>query len=134
MDSKGKPVWVIGYAAGGYSVRAVHSNGSAVEAEPRPDMGGLFSMEGLRPGIYDVWVPALKNAEGKYRAQRILGVVVKPGVRTMLNIVVVEGRSTPGNCQTSVHGTGTHRRARTGTEQLQRQLDAVQQQVAELKK
>ena len=52
------------------------ADGNVTEAEPKTDMGGLFSMKNLPPGVYEVLVH---------------GVVVKAGVRTMLNVVVNEG-------------------------------------------
>lgn len=139
LDTKGKPVWVIAFQIPGFNVKAVPATGNPVEAEPKPDMGGLFTIKGLRSGVYEVLVPTTKNADGQYRPQRIHGVMVKPGVRTMLNIAVSEGMQLQevGRPVASEHALVVSqeliRLARQG-EQLQKQVEAVQKQVVDLKR
>jgi hypothetical protein len=54
--------------------------------------GGLYTFDGLKPGVYDVLVEAghVPETNTDYRPQRILGVVVKPG-ETDLDITVHPG-------------------------------------------
>ncbi len=133
VDTKGKPVWVLAYGVPDYKVKAIPATGNPSEAEPKPDMGGLFTMKGLRPGVYEILVPATKNAEGRYRPQRIHGVVVKPGVRTMLNIVVNEGDQLqeigrPVATEYALIVAQELSRLTKQGEQLQRQVEAIQKQ------
>jgi hypothetical protein len=139
VDTKGKPVWVIAYAIPGFNVKAIPSSGNPTESEPKPDMGGLFGMKNLRPGVYEVWVPATKNADGTFRAQRIHGVVVKPGVRTMLKIVVTPGDqlqeiARPVSTEEALIVAQEILRLARKEEQLQQQVDALQKDVTSQRK
>src|SRR5262249_3408955 len=78
LTKDGRPVWVLAPTVAGYQILATGRNGKLLLAEPKPDMGGFYSMKDLPPGIYEISVPATKNDSGRYRPQQIHGVVVKP--------------------------------------------------------
>lgn len=135
VDAKGRPVWVTAFVYPDFKVKAVHSNGTATETVVKADMGGLFSMKDLRPGVYDVFVPASRNDQGKYRPQLIRGVVVKPGTRTKLSIVVLEGEllqevARPVATDYALIVADELARLTRLVEQLQRQVDSLQRQVS----
>ena len=60
-------------------------------------MGGLYTFGNLRPGVYNLIVEAVvlpDNERGGYtyyRPQRIVGVVIKPGQETVLDITLHPG-------------------------------------------
>lgn len=52
---------------------------------------GLYTLDKLRPGVYNVMVEAGANSDVKYRPQRLMGVIVRPGKETALDITLHEG-------------------------------------------
>lgn len=55
-------------------------------------LNGFYTFRDLRPGVYEVFVAESRTVDGRHmRPQHIHGLVVKPGVRTMLAIQVHEG-------------------------------------------
>lgn len=56
-------------------------------AFPDGAMAETYSLRNITPGIYEIHV----STDG-YRPQRIFGVVVKPGVRSILNFTLHEGK------------------------------------------
>ena len=52
-------------------------------------MDGLYMIKNLNPGTYELQV---KEVPQGYRPQRIFGVLVKPGVRTVLDITLTRGK------------------------------------------
>jgi len=107
---------------------------SKVETDPDYAIGNFYSIRDLKPGVYDILVSATKDDEVQYRPQHIMGLVVKPGVRTLLNIVVHEGKSD------AIEEVGKAVPTETGVtllemvERLNRELELLKKQVAELKK
>jgi hypothetical protein len=87
------------YDPGDYHTRGVF--GDAENGRSRVSsnltMGGLYTFNNLRPGVYNLVVEAgvlPDNERGGYtyyRPQRIVGVVVKPGQETVLDIVMHPG-------------------------------------------
>ena len=55
--------------------------------------GGFFSLENVVPGTYSFLIEAGVQLGKKYRPQQIKNIVVKPGQRTVLSVVVSEGDS-----------------------------------------
>jgi hypothetical protein len=55
------------------------------------NLGGLYTFDNLKPGVYNIIVEAGQLGTIHYRPQRILGVVVKPGQETTLDITLHEG-------------------------------------------
>jgi hypothetical protein len=87
------------YDPGDYRTRGVFNdaaNGRSRVSSNR-SMGGLYTFKNLRPGVYNLVVEAgvlPDNERGGYtyyRPQRIVGVVVKPGQETVLDIIVNPG-------------------------------------------
>jgi hypothetical protein len=89
LNPDGKPVWAWDRMGNTRKIRLVGP--TALVTTPNVEMGGLYSFRDLRPGVYEVYIESSKDSERQYRPQRINGVVVKPGVRTMLNITVHPG-------------------------------------------
>ncbi|MGI9035549.1 MAG: carboxypeptidase-like regulatory domain-containing protein [Pyrinomonadaceae bacterium] len=57
-------------------------------------LSGLYTFKNLRPGVYNLLVEAGQLPGGrKYRPQRIVGVVVKPGQETVLDITMHPGET-----------------------------------------
>lgn len=56
-------------------------------------MGGLYVAKDIPAGVYDINVPASTLSKVDYRPLRILGVVVAPDKRTVLNIVAQPGEA-----------------------------------------
>jgi hypothetical protein len=69
------------------------STGEQARLETDRLAGGLFSFATLKPGIYDIIVDTGENGTTFYRPQIIRHVVIKPGMRTFLPIVMHEGRT-----------------------------------------
>jgi hypothetical protein len=68
----------------------VLSKGKQVyRADIDESLNGLYSIRDMRPGIYEIQVRACQRG---WRPQRIFGVVVKPGVRSILNVTLHEGK------------------------------------------
>ncbi len=67
--------------------------GTALDVVCDPNLDNLFSVRNLRPGIYDITIPqvAISSSSQPYCPIRYFGVVIKPGVRTFLNIVMDQG-------------------------------------------
>lgn len=55
------------------------------------NMGGLYTFDKLKPGVYNVIVEAAQMGETHYRPQRIVGLIVKPSQETTLDITLHEG-------------------------------------------
>ena len=80
----------------GKQIRLVRHGGGQYTIQSDPSMGGFYSNHELKPGIYDVSVTTGfwgNTGSTPYRPQRILGVLIKPGQRTLLNIVTPEGET-----------------------------------------
>ncbi len=99
-------------------------------------MGGFYSIHGLKPGIYDISVTTGywgNTGSAPYRPQRILGVLIRPGQRTLLNIVMPLGDTLQETGQSAVLSAP----ATNVTEELarmQKEIDDLKQQVAALTK
>ena len=67
----------------------VFSEGKEIKAVyPDKDMDGLYQFLDLKPGTYELRVPASYG----HKAVRIWGVLVKPGERTILDVTLHEGQ------------------------------------------
>ncbi len=77
-------------------IKLVRHGGGAYTITSDPNIGGFYSNNHLKPGVYDVSVTAGRwsnTGSQPYRPQRILGILIKPGQRTLLNIVMPEGET-----------------------------------------
>ena len=87
------------YDTGDYRTRGVFGdteNGRS-RVSSNKNMGGLYTFNNLRPGVYNLvveWGVLPDNEKGGYtyyRPQRIVGIVIKPGQETVLNIIMHPG-------------------------------------------
>lgn len=88
-DVDGNPLnmWYVGlYDSNGNQRTYKDSKGS---------LGGLYSIRNIKPGVYEVRVYTSQVADrgNELRQQRIWGVAIKKGVRSILDVKLNEGRS-----------------------------------------
>lgn len=118
------------------SIKLVRHGGGAYTLPSDLSMGGFYSNHTLKPGIYDISVTTGYSGNTgsiPYRPQRILGIVIKPGQRTLLNIVMPQGPTLEETGQPAVVSAP----ATNVTQELarmQKQIDGLKQQVATLLK
>ncbi len=120
---------------GGKQIKLIRHGGGVYTITSDPAMGGFYSNRQLKPGVYDVDVTRGywdNTGSRPYRPQRILGVLVKPGQRTLLNIVMPEGDTLQ---ETGEPATVSTSAANVADElaRMQKQIDDLKQQVAALK-
>ena len=82
--------------AGGQVIKGIRQGGGQFEAQSDLNMGGLYSAKNLRPGVYDIviekgWVGGQLGSQTPYCPERIFGVIIKPGERAVLKIVMDQG-------------------------------------------
>jgi hypothetical protein len=65
---------------------------SKVETHPDSAIENFNTMRDLKPGVCEIFMASSKDDDVHYRPQH-MGLVVRPVARTLLNIVVHEGRS-----------------------------------------
>lgn len=117
-------------------LRLVRHGGGAYTVMSDQNMGGFYSNNHLKPGVYHVSVTTGywgNTGSRPYRPQRILGILIKPGQRTLLNIVMPEGDTLQETGQPAVVSAP----ATNVTDELarmQKQIDDLKAQVAALLK
>lgn len=119
---------------GGKQIKLVRHGGGAYAVQSDPSMGGFFSNHQLKPGIYDVSVTTGfwgNTGSAPYRPQRILGLLIKPGQRTLLNIVMPQGETLQETGEAVVASALATNVADELTK-MQKQIDDLKQQVAAL--
>ena len=103
---------------------------SRIKTETDTKLGGFYSVRDLKPGIYEALIPmtyAWVNGKGTtFRPQHIHGIVVKPGVRTVLKIV-----ANPGN---EIEDIGQPAVATENVLIISQEIQRLQRQIDELKK
>jgi len=118
------------------SIKLVRHGGGTYTIPSDLSMGGFYSNHTLKPGIYDISVTTgygSNTGSTPYRPQRILGIVIKSGQRTLLNIVMPQGATLEETGKPAVVSAP----ATNVTEELarmQKQIDDLKQQVAALLK
>lgn len=91
-NPEGQPVWTTQtLLVSGVIVTLKKSTGQQAVVQTDHLAGGFFSAGRLYPGTYDVIVEKSTRYRSAYRPQIIRQVVIKPGVRTILNITVNPG-------------------------------------------
>jgi hypothetical protein len=132
LNKYGKVVWDLARQSNIMTVRAIGP--SKLDTHPDTSIGNFYTIRDLKPGIYEIFVSSSKDDETQYRPQHIMGLVVKPGVRTVLNIVVHEGKPDAveeiGKAVSSENGMTLLEMV----ERLNRDVEVLKKQVAELKK
>ncbi len=117
-------------------IQLVRHGGGTYTITSDPNLGGFYSNHELKPGLYDVTVTTgyyAYTGVAPYRPQRILGVLIKPGQRTILNIVMPPGdalEETGASTGISVQVTTVA----AEIARMQKQIDDLKQQVALLSK
>jgi hypothetical protein len=69
------------------------AEGEPVRTQADTAKGGFFSAKGLAPGVYEVRVDGGTIAGTSYRPQRIWGVAIAGGVRSVLKITLHEAKT-----------------------------------------
>lgn len=75
----------------GIHIKGKRQGGGEFEAIADPKMGNSYDARNLRPGVYEITIAAAGAGNTPYCPIRYFGVVIKPGVRTFLNIVMDQG-------------------------------------------
>lgn len=132
LNKSGKVVWDNARVSNTMNVRAIGP--SKVDTRPDSTIGNFYTLRDLKPGIYEIFVGLSKDDDVQYRPQHIMGVVVKPGARTLLNIVVHEGKPDAIEEVGKAVPTETGMTLAEMVERLTRDVDLLKKQVSELKK
>lgn len=132
LNQSGKIVWELARQSNIMTVRALGP--SKADTHPDSATGNFYTMRDLKPGVYEIFVGSSKDDETQYRPQHIMGLVVKPGVRTLLNIVVHEGKSDAIEEVGKAVSTETGMTLAEMVDRLTRDVDLLKKQVADLKK
>lgn len=136
LNEQGDPVTLNGLYP--TTITLVAANGKREATMSDPPKGGFYTFRGVVPGVYEVFVEKSVIGMGgpdrkTYRPQRVLGVVVGAGHRTVLNLTVH-----PGNGLEEIgKPTLTSESALVVSDELRRlraDLDALRAQVAALTK
>jgi hypothetical protein len=132
LNKSGKIVWNIARQANIVTVRALGP--STLETHPDNTIGNFYTMRDLKPGVYEIFVSSTQDDALQYRPQHVMGLVVKPGVRTLLNIEVHEGRSDTieevGKAVTTESGLTLAEMV----ERLTHEVEVLKRQVGDLRK
>ena len=96
-------------------------------------LGGLYSAKNIRPGIYDIIISKSYVGNVAYCPERIFGVIVKPGERTVLRIVMDQGDTYEEVGKPAVV-SATATNVTDELAKMQKQINDLKQQVATLLK
>lgn len=119
---------------GSKQIKLTRHGGGTYTVISDSSMGGFYSNHELKPGVYDVSVTTGfwgNTGSIPYRPQRILGVLIKPGRRTLLNIVMPTGDTLQETGVPTVVSTQVTNVA-VEIARMQKQIDDLKQQVAAL--
>lgn len=131
-NTQGTVIQRQGYSEGVH-VTLRSTNGVETETTADANMGGLYSFHNIKPGIYDIILPKGQIVNTFYCPERIFGVVVKPGERTIYKVVMDQGETYEEVGKPTVISAP----ATNVTEELtkmHKQIDDLKQQVAALLK
>jgi hypothetical protein len=70
----------------GVAVTEIDGHRNGISTGPKSDLGGLYEFRDIAPGVYELTVGGGNVKEAHARPLRIWGVVIRPGVRSTLNI------------------------------------------------
>ena len=131
-NNQGQAIRGTQFGGDGKHIKGVRQGGGEFEAQTSLEMGGLYSVRNIKPGVYDItlekgWI----GNQSPYCPERIFGVVIKPGQRTVLNIVMDPGE-TYEEVGKPVVVTAPATNVTEELAQMQKQIDDLKQQVAAL--
>ncbi len=132
-NSDGQAIHSDTYSNDGKHIKGIRQGGGEFDVQSDTQLGGLYSAKNLRPGVYDIVISKSYIGNVAYCPERIFGVVVKPGERTVLKIVMDQGDTYEEIGRPAVVSAP----ATNVTEELakmQKQIDDLKQQVAALLK
>ena len=119
------------YSGDGKTIKGIRQGGGEFNVQSNAQLGGLYSAKNLRPGTYDITLEKGYVGNTAYCPERIFGVVVKPGQRTILNIVMDQGTTYEEVGKPNfISAPATN--ITTELQQMQKQIDDLKQQVASL--
>ncbi len=90
-NSDGEPIHSDTYSNDGKHIIGTRQGGGTFDVVSDTTLGGLYSTKNIRPGIYDITLTRGFIRDTSYCPERIFGVVIKPGERTVLKIVMDQG-------------------------------------------
>ena len=114
-------------------IKGSRQGGGEFDVQTDYQLGGLYSAKNIRPGIYDITLENGYVGNVAYCPERIFGVVIKPGERTILKIVMDQGETYEEVGKPAVVSAP----ATNVTEELtrmQKEIEDLKQQVAALTK
>lgn len=132
-NSDGRPISGQMYTNASMHIKGVRQGGGQFDADSDQSLGGLYSAKNIRPGIYDLTLTTGFVGNTSYCPERIFGVIVKPGERAVLRIVMDQGDTYEEIGKPAVVSAP----ATNVTDELarmQKQIDDLKQQVAALLK
>ena len=130
-NNQGQPVEGRQTVTRGKHISGIRQGGGEFEATSDLQMGGFYSAKNIKPGVYDITLEKGYVDQTPYCPERILGVVVKPGQRTVLNVVMDQGE-TYEEVGKPTFVTNLATNVTQQLEQMQKQIDDLKQQVAAL--
>ncbi len=132
-NSDGQAVSGRQYSPENKHITGVRQGGGQFDVQSDLSLGGLYSARNLKPGVYDSTLTTGYVGNVAYCPERIFGVVVKPGERTILKIVMDQGSTYEEVGKPAVVSAP----ATNVTEEMarmQKEIDDLKQQVAALTK
>lgn len=132
-NSDGQAIHSDTYSNDGKHIKGVRQGGGEFDVQSDTQLGGLYSVKNLRPGIYDLTISKSYVGNVAYCPERIFGLVVKPGERTVLRIVMDQGETYEEIGKPSVVSAPATNVA-DELAKMQKQIDDLKQQVTSLLK
>ncbi len=133
INGDGQAIHFDTYSNDGIHIKGVRQGGGEFDVQSNTLLGGLYSAKNIRAGVYDITLSKSYVGQVTYCPERIFGVVVKPGERTILKIVMDQGETYEEVGKPAVVSAP----ATNITEELarmQKEIEDLKQQVAALTK
>jgi hypothetical protein len=116
---------------GAVSVMAKPQSGTGFKTNADSSLGGFYTLRDIPPGVYEIFVSASTTAlcQGEPVAPvHVRGIVVKPGARTMVNVVLHKGQTLEELGSTSIQQSSSPK-----SQSLEQRLDELQKQIDDLR-
>lgn len=95
VSTDGVPVWGVKEGLEGVRLRLKGAGSVVYPAETRLDAGGFFEARGLKPGKYDLTIPASYYGKQRFPAQSLRDISVEAGRVTILDLQLSEHSTRP---------------------------------------